>query len=246
MRSKQRYNLTVRGLPVTLEFSKINDSRRLPSYGTDKKPNLFNLRGATECRLELPHDLTPPWWKDKYAEAMHSTGLAFCHWSDKWNSQKGRHESLRDAIRRAPEDIHQEIWIAFLAEEEKRIKVKGLARTPKKPKARKPGMRQILTRLADLLERMEQPRIASQKDIEQMAHNLFPDDVKLTSDARTSTEVPEWDPVTTGEKCPQCGADMVEGYGCKNMACANKTGAWCADVFRQAHGFPPLPKEETK
>lgn len=172
MRTKQKYTLSVREQEVTITFSKINDSRKIPDYRTEKKPNLFHIRGAIECTLVLPSELAPSWWKE--GKPVHLTGYSFCTWMDKWKSETGRHFALRHAMRDLKDkEVRLELWTAFEAEEKSRTKLKGPARTPKtaKPKVRKArppapgGIIEIMGRIAVALEKISNPMQVIANDV---------------------------------------------------------------------------------
>ena len=216
MNHKARYELSVREQDVTITFSKINDSRKLTSY-SEKKPNLFNIRGVTLCALEVPPEMSPSWWKST-GKDCYLTGYAFCTWMDKWNSQTGRHYALRHAMRDLKDkEVRLEIWAAFEAEEKLRTKERGPARTPKtaKPKVRKPrppapgGIHETLNRIADSLQTIANPMIQA-------------------------------GPVYTGfgpGRCTRCGAPLIEGIGCPNTCCTTK--------FTPPFGTAAMPEENT-
>jgi hypothetical protein len=162
MNHKSVYNLTVRGESVTLTFSKINDSRRLPSYYDNKKPNLFRVNGAVRCEVEMAVALSPEWWKGKHlVSTFNDVGFSFCYFHDNWSSQRGRHAALKDALAYHGHDdtLNEEIVAAFTDLEKRRIKVKGPERQPKtaKPKVRKPSLRSVLMRMNAILEQMAPP-----------------------------------------------------------------------------------------
>jgi hypothetical protein len=159
-----RYQLTVRGETVHLTFKRINDSRRLHSYQTSKKPNLFGIRAAMVCRIEVPPSLAPQWWRvgDVLRDHPYSAqGTGFCYRADQWNSTRGRHEAIKEALGPWCDDgqLRGEIMTAFLAEEQRRAAPpKGPATQPKTaaPKPRRPSQRQLLARAVALLEQIAQ------------------------------------------------------------------------------------------
>lgn len=161
------YRLQVRGETVTITFKRINDSRRLPEFysvNSRKKPNLFHIRAAMLCSVDLPLTLAPDWYKNSpCAFNPRFSGLAYCHRRDDWRSKTGRHESLRSALHYLDHDkaLNGEIMAAFLAEEKRREKVKGPARTPRtaKPKPRRTerSLRAILAELRAALDRALPP-----------------------------------------------------------------------------------------
>ena len=148
------YHLNIRGEDVVLRFTRINDSRRIDSYYTDKTPNLFGIIGAVHCAITLPASLAPAWWAERHHTEYTKHGTGFCHWSDRWESQKGRHKALTEALGSVPHAA--EIWNAFLSEEARRAKVVGPASKPRtrKPKARQPGPRETWERIANALEKL--------------------------------------------------------------------------------------------
>jgi hypothetical protein len=159
-----RYQLTVRGETVHLTFKRINDSRRL-TPGLRKNPNLFGVRAAMLCSMELPCALSPEWWRTSEhnpAGGPHWVqGVAYCSRKDRWSSLQGRHRALADALDYYghSEELNAEIKAAFTEEERKRMpKPKGPERTPRtaKPKPRRPGQRQLLARAVALLEQIAQ------------------------------------------------------------------------------------------
>ena len=167
-----RYDLAIRGEQVHLEFTRINDSRRLHPHFTQKRPNLFGVQCAMQCRGLLPPSMASPWWKENYPEKEYPfQGAAFCSRKDEWSALKGRHTALHDALRDRFDylpGLADEIVAAFTAEEARRTKVKGLARKPKtaKPKARqRPSMRQILMRLQETLEKISPPMMINTNHI---------------------------------------------------------------------------------
>jgi len=167
MRGKQHYMLSVDGQEVKLEFTVINDSRRLHEYNTHKKPNLFGVVAAVVCIVDVPKELTPKYWRESDKDTPWSAkGTSFCHWSDEFNAQTGRHRAIKEALLdwsekylSSPEDrrIAGKIWLAFVAEEKKRIKVKGPERMPRKPKARQPRIVEVLGRISDQLAEALRP-----------------------------------------------------------------------------------------
>jgi hypothetical protein len=167
---RSTYNLIVRGESVRVQFKRINDSRRLDTCETRKNPNLFGVRSALKCSIDVPKALVAEFWKewcDKYGYGKVTyRGEAFCTWRDKWNSQHGRHSALAEALRwdhNMDESLAEEIKAAFIAEEARRApKPKGPSQQPRKPKAPRVGMRQLLTRLCDLLEKANNPLISIQ------------------------------------------------------------------------------------
>ena len=149
-----KYILEVRGESVEIKFTRINDSRRIPSYQTKKSPNLFTTRGAMLCEMTLPPAFAPDWWVEKHhGKPIPASGCAFCFWGDRWNSAKGRRIALADALRST--ECAGEIMSAFFTEEKRRTKVKGPATQPKKarpPKPYAPSIRESLAQIAVMLK----------------------------------------------------------------------------------------------
>ena len=149
-----KYILEVRGESVEIKFTRINDSRRIPSYQTKKSPNLFTTRGAMLCEMTLPPAFAPDWWVEKHpGKSIPASGCAFCFWGDRWNSAKGRRIALADALRFT--ECAGEIMSAFFTEEKRRTKVKGPATQPKKarpPKPYAPSIRESLAQIAVMLK----------------------------------------------------------------------------------------------
>lgn len=152
------YQLTVRGETVHVTFKRINDSRRLRGLMTPKDPNLFGIRAAMVCWITAPPSIAAEPFLGQLAGICR--GVAYCHYSDRWKSQRGRHISLSDALSMWGNDkaLRQEIWEAFLAEEKRRMKAKGPARIPRtaQPKLRRNSHRQVLSRAVDALEQISQ------------------------------------------------------------------------------------------
>ena len=158
-----RYSLEVRGETVHLTFTRINDSRRLESCGSDKRPNLFGVRAAMLCKAQIPVAFSPRWQETSSGRDGHPlplNGVAFCSRKDQWKSQTGRHRALSEALKgdlwRIDNALRAEIVTAFTAEEARRTKLKGPASQPKtaKPKPRRPGLRKVLAQLEKTLDRL--------------------------------------------------------------------------------------------
>lgn len=143
------YNLTVAGQPVKIIFTRINDSRRIPSIDMKKKPNLFAITGAMKCALMLPG-------------VRFSYGISFCHQSDEFDPRKGRRRALVDAMSDLDVNgtLKGEIMLAFLTEEKRRIKVPGPERKPRtKRKPKRDMLIKMADRIADALIKLGNPII---------------------------------------------------------------------------------------
>lgn len=156
-----KYELQVRGETVTIEFTRINDSRRIGSDGrfadsTNKNPNLFEVTAAMSCILTLPSIFCH--WMPAIPETFAFKGMSFCHKGDMWRSQEGRRFALREALGDVKDGpLVGEIVLAFTAEEMRRKKVVGPARVKRLPKTHRPSMRKIVERLADAMEKIAKP-----------------------------------------------------------------------------------------
>lgn len=227
MNHKSTYNLTVLDKPVTITFKRINDSRRLQTMNHgQKKPNLFQVRGAMQCAAILPVDFTSKWWQEHYPNTdYHAYGNAFCWHGDKWNSKKGRHESLATALTypgTTPE-VNTAIWAAFLAEEQKRAKAKGPAGKSRRRSRHVPkyfGLQATLRKLNATLERLAPPvehsdvdRLMAEmwsppKTLESAQHTVefFEKAVQRTVDAAENIH-----PVDMPHCTPTCNANLIPG-----------------------------------
>lgn len=160
-----KYALQVRGETVLIEFTRINDSRRLKSFMTMKNPNLFGVCEVMICHMDLPSAFAPARWRDRYINSTYPvSGAAFCHWGDKWDSRKGRSIALREAIRKLSDSGAEapipEIVAAYYAEQQRRQKVKGparIAKAPRPPKPYAPLVRESLAKLVEQLQRLITP-----------------------------------------------------------------------------------------
>ena len=173
--SKSTYELTVRGEKVTITFKRINDSRRLPeSVNSTKDPNLFGVRSAMLCEVEIPTLLSEQWQRSSAAAQGYPLvfgGLGFCTRADQWHAKDGRHRSIRDAFCGTtsdifvPKDLRGEIMQAFIAEEKRRENTKGSAGRPHtaKPKPRKPNALRHLTTVMEktneILNQIAHPKV---------------------------------------------------------------------------------------
>jgi hypothetical protein len=155
-----KYDLTVRGEKIHIEFERINDSRRMADhrFSTKKTPNLFKIKAAMACRVDMPFALTPDWCKNYQRGTWPFTGMGLCFHKDAWSAKKGRHRSLAEALDYpgCDKELNAEITVAFSVEETRRTKVKGPARIPKTAKP-KPRRRSTLERIADALEKLANP-----------------------------------------------------------------------------------------
>ena len=170
-----RYDLIIRGETVHIEFERINDSRRLGGgkFGTNKKPNLFKIKAAMGCTINLPVALCPDWVSESYRldyPTFPFNGVSFCSVMDDWSPVKGRHKALAEALQYSGHDdeLNREITDAFTAEEAKRTKVKGPARIPKTAKP-KPRRKSTLERIADALEILTRPGFTPQSNYTELA-----------------------------------------------------------------------------
>lgn len=163
------YQLAVRGEAVHVTFKRINDSRRLRYYHTDKDPNLFGVRAAMVCTIKS---------KGLLNGLVEAKGAAFCYHLDRWNAERGRHEAIKDAFANwhFDKELRREIWQAFLAEEKRRMKAKGPARIPRtaQPKLRRNSHRQVLSRAVDALEQISQRLLLTMRSTEPSPNVKYP------------------------------------------------------------------------
>ena len=158
------YELAVRGETVRIEFTRINDSRHLPSYGTLKKPNLFRVTAAMSCRVGMPSGLRPQWATYADGDGYYPFhGMSFLSEVDRWDSHRGRLVALKEALTYPDHDgvLNGEIILAFIAEEKARIKPKGPARMPKARKPRQHRPTQMERMVAALVERIGIPTLVA-------------------------------------------------------------------------------------
>ncbi len=176
------YDVQVRGETVHIEFKRINDSQQRLRFGTGKQPNLFKIRRAMGCLVEMPMALCPGWAKEDGVMAVPFSGMSFCHISDAWSARAGRHHALKDALTYDGCDVqlNEEITAAFTLLEASRMKVKGPASKPKtaKPKPPRPSLRKVLAQLQETLERINHPLMSAQAD--RIDDNIFRADDGIT------------------------------------------------------------------
>lgn len=212
MRAKQRYTVKVREYKVNLEFTRINDSRRIRGYDSNKSPNLFGIVCAVRCVVATPIALIPRMRRphsDTTPAVFQYHGLAYCHWSDKFNAQNGRHRSLKDALRNWSYDdrpLAGEIYLAFLAEEASRTKAKGPATVPRKPRASKPSRFRQLMNVVDKLA-----EVVHQQSVGEICIVNDPD---VGGSRHTATQ-----PVLM--RCPFCLTDREAGEFFPDPECPN-------------------------
>ncbi len=195
------YDLSVRGETVHVEFKKVNDSRRLRNVsGTNKNPNLFGIRAAMACYVQVPVALSPKWAETSSGANGHPlplNGVGFCTYQDKWSSKRGRHEAIKDALSGdywITGDLRGEIMQAFLAAEAERMpKVKAPKFTPKTRKP-KPGLRATMARMCELLEKLAHPAVVVSNldpvDLDKLLQPLCPSLIGGVRPAGTATAYP--------------------------------------------------------